>query len=178
MVDPQPVQNTMVEFENEVSGSDEAFSLFCVNYILNAFASDHGKSIRPVTIRISYHPQVRWGGEKVPIPWWTDEPWFTIKRAGKAARGFYVAEKDLIYITAGRWGTASVLYHELCHMYFAPRDVDHDHLKWPEWDDRRRELRRELIKVWWEWHRSGKHDAFDEKVNAEVAAAELAARKN
>jgi hypothetical protein len=173
---PQQVQNMTVEFEDEVSGAEEGFALFCVDYILNKWAADFGIQIKPATIRISRQFRVFWGGEDVPFPPWSDDPWFTLRTAGKAALGFYIHRggQDLIYLTAGRWSSLPALYHEICHLMLAPRDVDHENPGWDTWQDRQYELQDELLSEWFEWDSDGRFDKLNEKVEAKVEKARKA----
>ncbi len=170
-VEPQMVQNMKVEFEDEVSGSEEGFALFCVDYILKAWAADFGFRSKAATIKISYMPTVhRKSRVLFGVPPWSDDPWFTVRQVGEGARGWCFHADNLLYVTAGRYNTISVLYHELCHLNVAKGDRDHIHAGWDEWDDRAREIYWELRSKWFEWRSSGKFDELDDKVEAELAA--------
>lgn len=168
---PRCVQNIVVEFESEVTGSEEAFALYCVDYILTVWKKDHNVTPRSGVIRISHRPRVYWGQREIGIPPWSDDPWFTIKNGGQTALGFYIARYRLMYIVAGRWGTAPSLYHELCHMNFAPRDVKHVDKRWPRWRKRGRQIETTLRKKRYEWYESGKIDELNR-------LAERAAKKS
>ena len=159
----------MVEFEHQVSGSEEAFTLHCVNYILDAWKADHGITLPDTTIRISSHFRVHWGREEIPIPPWSDDPWFTITTTGEAALGWYIPGHKLIYIVAGRWGSARTLYHELCHI-ITPTDVDHQDSRWPQWAQREREIFWKLRGEWFDWDSSGKLDRLDKLAEAAQAS--------
>ena len=150
MVEPQRVKNFQVEFEHEISSFEEERALYSIDYVIRAWEKDH-KILPPGwRIRISSHSAVYWGQEDVPVPPWSDDPWFTLKTKGERALGWCIPSEKLVYITLGKWSNVPSLYHEFCHAALVPEDGDHSDPRWSDWNDRGRELAWNLRGIWWD----------------------------
>ena len=151
-VEPQYVKNFKVEFEHEVSTFEEEFALFSVDYTIREWEKDHGKDHGTLpngwTVLISSREAVYRGQEDAPFPPWSDDPWFTLRTAGKRAGGWCVYDEQLVYVTLGRWSNLPALYHEFCHIVLDR--TDHEDPRWPDWQERGREIGWALKNIWWD----------------------------
>jgi len=125
---PQPtmVGGLVVVWEDAVTQSQVKEAHRAIKHITSAFYHDH--HIKPDLLTVSI------------------ADWLSITDPkGNRASGLYFRKKRLIRAILGRWNTLPSLYHELCHAYFAPIDVDHENPNWDKWNDRAHEINEELL---------------------------------
>ena len=59
----------------------------------------------------------------------------TIKcSSGKDVAGCAYGSSGIIRVAAGEHYNLPALFHEMCHVNFAPTDYNHEDSRWPEWD--------------------------------------------
>lgn len=123
---PTMVAGLSVVWEDDATQEEVQQAHHAIKYITSKFFEDH--HIKPDLLTVSLSTGF----------------WIYLSN-GRNATGAYYRKNRLIRVVLGRWNTLPSLYHELCHVYFAPVDVDHENPNWDEWNDRAYQINDELL---------------------------------